>query len=225
MYGKIEDIINQVKAELNTARVSRRSFANISGNDFKTLFLLKANIEIAKRNCNIEFVLDGDNSDIMNELFYYIVGNPRFKGDLNKGIFLGGDLGRGKTIIMKAFCEVWNLLCNTNITQYSSREIAELVITKTEPYSQKGNDMVIDYFKAPVYIDDMGKEPMRVLEYGTEICPMNDILAKRYDLGSLTFATGNFNLETLEPHYGATITDRMKEMFNIIGLKGESRRK
>jgi len=225
MNGKIKELIEKAKLEFAATQKSKRIFFDCSPIDFKELFLLKANIELSKRNYSLEFLVDDSNKSVINQLYYYFVGSEKFEGDLQKGIFLGGTLGTGKTLIMKSFCETWNSFQKTIITQYTSREAAELIIKNIPRFGKHEDFPQIDYLKAPIYIDDIGKEPLKVIEYGTEICPMNDLLSKRYDKYALTFITGNYNLDTLADTYNKTIADRMKEMFNIIILKGDSRRK
>lgn len=223
---RISELIESAREQLMSVRKTKRVVFNLTPIEFKELFLLKVNISLAKRNNESEFIIDDSNKEIINQLYYYFVGSSQFNGDLYKGIFLGGTLGTGKTLIMTAFCEVWNSLEKTIITKYTARDAADLIIKKIPEFgSLVVGGRKINHFKAPIYIDDMGKEPLKVIDYGTEICPMNDLLSRRYDEYALTFATGNYNLNTLKDQYGETVTDRMKEMFNIIVLKGNSRRK
>lgn len=221
----IKDIIEKAKKDLADVKSKSRIVFNVSPEDFKELFSTYANIEIAKRDCNSEFVIDKKNKDVINQLYYYMVGSSKFNGNLQKGIFLGGTLGTGKTIIMKSFCNTWNSFGKTIISKYSSREAADLIIKGVPRFEKYEDYPQIDYLKAPMYIDDIGKEKLKVIEYGTEICPMNELLSKRYDKNALTFITGNYNVESLSNAYSKTLGDRIVEMFNILVLKGESRRK
>ena len=52
------------------------------------------------------------------------------------------------------------------------------------------------------------------------------ILQSRYDNRRIckTFMTTNMQPEEFEPKYGEYIADRINEMFNVIELKGSSRR-
>jgi len=221
----IKKIIENAKLELKEARKINRHFFDCSSSDFKELFTLNANILLSKRNNNLKFIVDESNKNVINQLFYYFIGSEKFNGDLNKGIFLGGTLGTGKTLLMKSFCNTWNSFGKTIITQYTSREAADLIIKRIPRFVKYEDLKCIDYLKAPIYIDDIGKEPLKVNYYGTEICPMNDLLSKRYDKFALTFITGNYTIKTLGETYNETISNRMIEMFNVIALKGESRRK
>lgn len=77
--------------------------------------------------------------------------------------------------------------------------------------------------------DELGREPIPGVYYGQKLNVMQHIIHVRYSLWQLaklrTFVTTNMDAEEVENLYGDYIRDRRKEMFNIIPLTGESRRK
>lgn len=214
MNNLIESLQQILNNERSKAK-SRRIFIELSADNFKKVFLLNANIELAKRNINIEFLIDEKNKDIVNQLYWYAVGSKKFNGDIQKGIMLVGNLGTGKTLIMSAFLNTLENASNKIITRFNAKEVFEKLKEK-EP----------DFYKIrPLFIDDVGKEPNIVNDYGTKIAPISDLFALRYDFGAWTFITTNHGGEELLEKYGSSTIDRFKEMFNIIKLNGESRRK
>jgi len=69
----------------------------LSAKDFKELFLIQANKIILSRNINREFEITEQNSDIINQIYFYCVGSEKmFRGELEKGILLVGKNGVGK---------------------------------------------------------------------------------------------------------------------------------
>jgi len=58
---------------------------------------------------------------------------------------------------------------------------------------------------------------------------MSDLLLERYSvftiLGKITHITTNLAPNSLKERYGELIADRFREMFNVITLLGDSRRK
>lgn len=221
-----KQLIEKAKADLlNSEKQKKRKFSSITADELKELFMIRLNEQMKLRRKKEDFIIDDMNKQLINQLFYYIVGASKlFSGDFEKGILVLGNLGSGKTIIMQAFCQVWDDLFNTKMRTTSAKKYVEFVMNPDKFRSETFN-ILPTYNKLTLFIDDIGKESKKVNLYGTEFCPIADLFAERYDNGSLTFATGNYTLDSLKEQYGETVTDRMKEMFNIIILKGKSRRK
>jgi len=158
------------------------------------------------------YIIDESNKEVINNLFHYINGNIEFQGDLSKGILLIGPIGTGKTIIMESFCEVFNECSNKIITIVGSKNIVDILSTNGYDYLNK----------RPVFIDDIGKEQTKINTYGTVSKPMEDLINERYKNESLTFGTSNLKIEDMP--YNPHTLDRIKQMFNVIILKGKSRR-
>lgn len=178
------------------------------------------------------FLVDERNRDCIAQMYYFLVGDKEnFKGDLWKGFMLVGPYGSGKTLLLKSFMNAFKIftynesdyfngfsrerekpikvefLSSRNILETSSNGVAEFTIFKT---------------RNPLFIDDVGKEPGSVNNYGTVTKPMEDVLEFRYSIRALTFGTSNHRLEDM-PYSGHT-RDRMKSLFNFIKLTGDSRR-
>lgn len=215
----ITDLIASEQKEFEEAKMNlaqKRLSASISPDNYLKLFLIQANKIILSRNIAREFEITKYNKEVINQIYHYLTGNEqKFNGSIYKGIMLVGRNGIGKTLILKAYCEIIRLLNNIIIFQIHSKKLQSVI--------EKNN---IEYFeKRPMFIDDIGKESLQIVDYGTKIMPVADLIALRYDNGALTFTTCNYNMQTLEDFYGKTTTDRFKEMFNIIELGGESFRK
>jgi DNA replication protein DnaC len=193
----------------------RRIFIDMSVNEFKFLIgkILKANL--IRRGQKKTFDIDEDNKDILNQLYYYLIGSESFNGNLQKGIILFGNIGTGKTIIIRSFVELIEASSNKVFTKLHSKAVASYLKDKGEDYLNI----------RPLFIDDIGKETKVVNDFGTIKNTIPDLFALRYDFGGWTFATCNYNLKDLEEFYGLTIIDRFKEMFNFFVMEGESRRK
>ena len=76
-------------------------------------------------------------------------------------------------------------------------------------------------------IDEIGKEPTDSKHFGTGISVIQTILQLRYEVRREHITHGTTNLNPDEQFariYGSYIADRVKEMFNVIEIKGETRR-
>jgi DNA replication protein DnaC len=74
-----------------------------------------------------------------------------------------------------------------------------------------------------LFIDDIGSEPV-YSHFGNSANIIGEIIIRRYEKGSLTHGTSNLSTDELKQLYGIRVYDRMREMFNDIIIKGESRR-
>ena len=74
-------------------------------------------------------------------------------------------------------------------------------------------------------IDDLGKEPTEVLDYGNVLNPVIDILEYRYNRQLFTVVTTNLTPKEIREKYGARIADRFNEMLHVIRFQDISYRK
>lgn len=153
----------------------------------------------------------------MDQLFFYAICDPKSKMDLNKGLFIMGSYGTGKTLLMEAFLELFNQDEHSKkVTMMESNEIVGNALAN--------NDFIDSIKMKPLLIDDLGKESKSTKSYGSEIEPIRELLSLRYRYGGFTCITSNYNLDTISDFYGEHIADRLKEMCNIIIMTGESLR-
>lgn len=175
-----------------------------------------------------QFKVDQRNKKVISDLFNYFMGVPG-NLDLQKGIWLEGEVGTGKSTIMSAFSQFKRTLrdgfkvyiCSQVTTEYIQTGSIEL-----DKYLNNKNG----YLGVPVDIcfDELGREPIPAKHFGTELNVFQHILHVRYSLWQQTrlktYITTNLKPHEVEKYYDKYIRDRRKEMFNIIALTGESRR-
>ena len=68
-------------------------------------------------------------------------------------------------------------------------------------------------------IEDMGREPAEILEFGNTASPVIDLLEYRYDNQLFTFITTNLTPAQIREKYGNRIADRFNEMMETIVFK------
>jgi len=205
---KIGDIIKE--GEYKNPLTRQRQFkADCSPEHFKDLFIVSSELYMYGNS----FIVDADNKNVINQLYYYLVGSPEFEGDLLKGIILMGAIGNGKTVILETFLDVIDDVANKIVLRLHSKDVSKVLQENVTGYLNK----------RPLFIDDMGKEQEAIKNYGTIEHPMEDLFSERYKNFALTFATSNYKFDDMK--YSNHMKDRMKQMFNIIVLPGKSRRK
>lgn len=174
-----------------------------------------------------EFVIDDSNREVMNDLFAYVNKQPG-KLDLKKGILLWGNVGTGKSTIIKILGEELRynnegyktINCSYLATQFAATGL-DALNESTYNEGHAGSRPVNRAF------DELGREPIPSRHYGNELNVMQYVFQCRYECRAVarTFATTNINPAFLSKLYGEYIADRINEMFNIIELNGTSRRK
>jgi DNA replication protein DnaC len=191
--------------------------------EYKALLSQSANVILQRRRERNGFVIDEYNEPVISQIYLYLKMNDKFSGDLQKGVMLVGKYGSGKTLIMQAMSEMYNTAVRTLQVRHP---ILRFVKSTELLYSVKEKS-VNDFSRMPLVIDELGREPKQIMDFGNLTSHMIELLCERYDNGAWTHGTSNFTLETLasENQYGKMTGDRIKSMFNFIELTGESRRK
>jgi energy-coupling factor transporter ATP-binding protein EcfA2 len=156
-----------------------------------------------------------------------------FNTPQTKGLFLTGEVGTGKSSLMRAY---QYLLSSTSkrFSMFTERELATMFFDKNVGLNEVLDNKQINGFgvvsSAPknICIDDLGVKLGTLNYYGNKINLIEELLIDRYDLmiryGVLTHATSNI-VSDIEKYVDVRTFDRLKEMFIFINLPGRSFRK
>lgn len=175
----------------------------------------RAEVEFRHR----KFVLDAHTSDNIGQLARFLTdGGSRF------GVMFFGLCGNGKTTLVYALQNAINYLerigavpSKTGITIIDAKEVVRRSKDDNEFRRMLDSDMIA--------IEDMGREPRDVLEYGNVLNPVIDLLEYRYNRQLFTIVTTNLKPQQVREHYGDRIADRCNEMFDRIVFQNESYRR
>jgi len=200
-----------------------RWHAQVTIDQFVDMIKSAAGSVMRQRGTYSEFVCDDNNSEIITNLYYYFIGDQESCAwNVDKGIYMYGKIGCGKTLLMSAYLKVVGGLCRIITTSIHAKQIYERI-------QKKGIESMV---MCPLFIDELGRESLEINEFGNKIRPIQDLFAMRYESGARTFCTSNFSAEQLEGKvvdgvqkgYGKYVRTRMEEMMNIVKLPGENRR-
>jgi len=182
------------------------------------------------------YSIDDENIEAIKTLVLYFTQHPEFlkctnvKGSepsLQKGIILCGNVGSGKTLLMRFMNECF-------INEYKYQIIPCDIIT--DRVRKEGVGALERYQRTrtandkpnTILFDDLGIES-KAKYYGDVINPMYDLILKRYRLFSennlLTHFTTNLKPDEWEDYYDVRTASRLKEMCNIIVLGGKQNSK
>jgi DNA replication protein DnaC len=207
----------------------------------------RGSIAIRERtgDLNAEFKATKEQIPVVRALALYFTGNSEFDAldtsqynstglefSLQKGIWLWGNPGVGKTLIMSMFSKN-KRLC------YRMLQCPKIVAS----YNLDGYDAIKQYArvwpepigasnfmqdKIGICYNDLGTEPMHAKNYGNAINVMETLFLETYENHVPFFhrhVTTNLTLDQVKEHYGVRVQDRIKECFNVIDLKGASLRR
>ncbi len=177
-----------------------------------------------------DFIFNKDNSDIIYTVFRYFCKDPNFneyklitsEPSLNKGIYLWGDNGVGKTylfeIIHKMGAELTKYGCyDLWFNQISTGAFVLEYMESCKPNSPS-NFNLKDFYRGTLQIDDLGFEGMA---FNKEEL-LSILLFERNKIGSRSFVTTNKSPAYIHKRYGNAIGDRLDQDFNIIRWKGKT---
>ena len=154
------------------------------------------------------------------------------KFDFEKGLFLYGSIGRGKTLILRALCKYlrdlkhrWQDVVKDDY-RLGTKWVSASVIAND--YAADGQPYLKQYYSRDtcLFIDEMGREPNPSSYYGTRMNVLQFILQMRYDgrHSSVTHVSTNLSLDMMAETYGDYVADRCLEMFNFVEFSGPSLR-
>lgn len=195
----------------------------------------------ATRQLQAAFKVDDANRPVYKLLCFYFACDKRFydlaaelkikNPDLKKGIFLSGNVGVGKTLLMR--------ICSANMRQSFRVKNAKAIANE---YEANGMDAVEKYNHANsaagsfdnfyhsqvgLCLDDLGTEDIKTY-MGNRKNVVGDIIEARYSnfcVGHLLHATTNLTPAELDSYYGPRVTSRLRQIVNLVELPGEDRRK
>lgn len=151
------------------------------------------------------------NTDEIAKLAKWIVQGEK------TSLLIMGATGSGKTILAKALGRT--LAVRNNCPNFiAMHQLAEI--------TRRNKELPEFVFEKRIAIfDDLGTEPAEVNMYGNNYPLFNEILYTRYSHFYPTIITTNFGWEALAQKYEGRVISRMREMFDVLVLRGEDLRK
>lgn len=196
-----------------------------------------------------KFIIDENNEIIFKILCLYFSKDQRFvkmaeeigvkNPTLEKGILLAGVIGTGKTWMMKLFSKNQRQCFFIR----DCPKIAETFANQSKEDRDKGKDPLQLFYHPPALpvndtdnflhthlglcLDDMGKEEIKNF-YGNRKNVIGDLIETRYSLGNtgiMLHGNTNLSMPQFKDFYGDRVGSRVREIMNVIELKGSDRRK
>ncbi len=197
--------------------------------------LLAGLLNIMQYKIPNKLIINESNKKILLILLAYFTGDfemiEKYNIDKNKGLYLCGDYGTGKTLIFSALYDFTSFVGINKFKFYSSIDI----ITETskngvetiEKFQKNFSEGKTNAFHC--YIDDIASVNEKINHFGNQYNIMELLILSRYEAYTkyrkLTFFSSNLYPKQLKQTYNERIIERLREMCNIIELTGKTLRK
>lgn len=144
------------------------------------------------------------------------------------GVMMSGSCGNGKTTLLYTLQSAINFLnqrdhfrflkdyYKVGLPIYDARDIVIMAKDLKELRTLRERPMLA--------IDDLGKEPTEIMDYGNVTSPVVELLEYRYQHQLFTAITTNLTPNELKNKYGSRINDRFNEMLQVIVFQSISYR-
>ncbi|SFJ61622.1 RNA helicase [Olleya namhaensis] len=197
----------------------------ISTDELKQLFNYEAKKHYASKKRI--FTVDKYNKNFLNLLCKYFAHDESFetihKGELNKGLYVMGSHGTGKTT---SFQIIQSISQKYHLKQLWFPIVSSSDIVQKYNLNNKKDYVVQNYSKGVFLFDDLGAEK-EASNYGKEDIFIR-IMLNRYNeyllKGVKTHVTSNLSLVDIKNRYGSRVEDRFVEMFNFLEIEGTGKR-
>ncbi|GAA4434715.1 hypothetical protein GCM10023188_26000 [Pontibacter saemangeumensis] len=171
------------------------------------------------------FVADRHNTPTLRLLYLYATRSEELEQEglsLDKGLLLYGNVGSGKTDLLRSLQKVlWLTRSPLAFAYVNMKQVGE-------EFGIGGYEALQRYTKRHWLFDELGQwEKETVGNYSNKINVAESIILTRYEQfrhGHLTHFTTNLSREEMESHYDGRVWSRMQEMCNMVRVVGPDRR-
>ena len=178
------------------------------------------------------FKLYQEDNHVLLQFYAYFTGDEdlckHYDINVNKGLFLSGKTGVGKTVHMKLVRQF--LGYKDRFRMKTCQQLSLEYMDQGSPVLMNFGRNYVDYvdhntINTSYCFDDLGTED-EVRHFGTQANAMGQVILMRYNLFQtrqvLTHFTSNLTADQIEHHYGERVRSRLREMCNWIQYTAES---
>lgn len=186
------------------------------------------------------FVIDNANRFAYENISKWIVNDPTFlcntlegdgtasmSGNLQKGLYLQGPTGTGKSICLSVFRDVARALrvyVSDGAATFPLAWMTRTADAICNDYEKDGD--LLTYKREPILcINDLGAEPAETLHMGNRRNCIRLLIETRGDMfDKMTIFSSNIPMGQTGEFYGDRVQSRLVQMCNVITMKGKDRR-
>lgn len=161
---------------------------------------------------------------IIKSMLQYFINDTQSEYPLNKGLFICGLPGTGKS----EFMEMFSRFCTDNKLSKEFK-ISSLSSIHTRAKSEKGFDPIMPYVQFNRCFDEFGRHIGPIVRFGDSLNINEAIVEERYErnkrYGQITHFVANMTPNDVKELFPPMIFDRIRAMCSSVVFPGESKRK
>ncbi len=184
----------------------------------QTVWLLTEAYKLEVERRSRAYIANEKTEEYIRRVAVFLTG-----GGQKFGLMFCGQCGNGKTTMVRAMQTAINSLGNNNYF----KEPTALTSVDAKDYVLRSRDLhELENLRSKkmLFLDDLGREPAEVLEYGNRLNPVTDLIEYRYDKQLFTGFTTNLTPKEIREVYGDRVADRFNEMLEVIVFENKSYR-
>ena len=213
-YTRSEQDFQQMFAKQLTT--VQRFKLNISENEAIKILTAAYKAQVENRHC--QFLEDDDIIRAIEFTASWLTLENK-----KPGLYFTGFCGTGKTTMIKAIKMVvdWyysNTRFKPTMTIIKATDLASMALNNYHEFKLLAKRTLLA-------IDDLGQEPALISSYANIMKPCIEILSERYDAQLTTFISSNLAPENIKEYYDERLSDRFREMMEIIPFESKTFRK
>lgn len=183
------------------------------------------------------YVFRPDMKKLYTDILCWCLGMPDGPLDYDKGLWLWGDIGIGKTTLLSIIREFCRMVqpprkyrdpdnptgLRNDLLTYGFRTTNINVVAGV--FAKSGYDGIEQYIRnCRQAFDEVGRESIPTGYFGTTENVFQYIIQRRYDLRHFDFTHVTTNLcpDEIASLYGEHVFDRCREMFNFVEMSGRT---
>lgn len=184
--------------------------------------------QVVFRDKGVIPILDGNMKTVVPNVVKWLINDPMGKYNLNKSLYLWGELGVGKSALAEA--AFW-FLENLRLRHaWDEKEIKFSSLDEAffQVYTSKSLEGFAAFATGNWILDELKAKHLKYKHFGNDIYLIDDLLTVRYNQwkkGAQTIITSNIPSKQLAKVLTENRTfDRVREQYNIVNLKGANKR-
>lgn len=214
---------HQIQPQQVTLRIAQEMSYDEARKSFWSIMEARAFELSTIENREFNWQISNEMAARIKSMLRYFINDPESEHPLNKGLFICGSPGTGKS----EFIEMFSRFCTANKLS-KEFQISSLSNIHTRAKSDKDFDPITPFVQFNRCFDEFGRHIGPIVRFGDSLNINEAIIEERYErnkrYGQITHLIANMDTKDVKATFPPMIFDRIKSMTSSIVFGGESKR-